>query len=175
MLLAMDFSDLVRTRSSVRAYRSDPLPAATLDAIFQEVRLAPSAANRQPWKILLISSREWLDKVHAAYPRSWFMEAPHVVVVTGALDRAWQRSYDGYNSLETDLAILMDHLILAAWNHGAGTCWIANFEPDVLRRNLGLGPEERVFAMTPLGLPVDGTAAETVKDRRELAGILLSL
>lgn len=171
----MDFSTVVITRRSIRSYNPQPLDREVLHGILDLARLAPSAANRQPWRFLLLSSREWLDKVHASYPRSWFMEAPHVLVVKGSIDQSWERSYDGYRSLETDLAIVMDHLVLSAWSKGVGTCWIANFEPDVLQRNLGLGPEERVFAMTPLGFPAEGheaLALDVEKVRKPLESML---
>lgn len=174
----MDFSTVVTTRRSIRSYSSDPIEREILLEVVNLARLAPSAANRQPWRLLLVSSREWLDKVHAAYPRSWFMEAPHVLIVTGSLDKAWQRPYDGYNSLETDLAIVMDHIVLSACSKGIGTCWIANYEPDVLRQNLGLGNEERVFALTPLGWPTprhETLASDEEKARKPLDRVFFEL
>jgi nitroreductase len=104
------------------------------------------------------------------------MEAPHVAIITGSLDKSWVRNADGYNSLETDLAIAMDHLVLGAWALGVGTCWIANFEAEVLQANLGLGPEERVYAMTPLGWPSkDANFLKIEKERKPLEQLLLEL
>lgn len=175
-MVGMDFYTLLTSRRSVRSYCPDSLPRDVLDRILAMARLAPSAHNLQPWRILVLQSREWLDRVHAAYPRSWFMEAPHVVVVTGRVDDAWTRDADGYSSIETDLAIVLDHLTLAAWNEGVGSCWIANFEPDVLRKNLGLGPEDRVYAMTPLGWPAGDTApAPAEKARKAVEQIVVEL
>jgi nitroreductase len=52
--------------------------------------------------------------------------------VTGDPDQGWER-VDGFNSLQTDLAIAMYQMILAATNEGVGTCWVSNFKPEVLR------------------------------------------
>jgi nitroreductase len=66
----------------------------------------------------------------------------------------------------------MDHMILAAENEGVGTCWIAAFDPAVLRSALGLGPEDRVFAVTPLGYPRRGYAKKAEKQRKAFADVV---
>lgn len=86
-------------------------------------------------------------------------------------DEAWVRTKDGYNSIETDLTIAMDHLVLAATDAGIGTCWIAAFAPDILREALQLKPNEEIFAFTPLGYAAsDATIAP--KRRKSLAEIV---
>jgi nitroreductase len=163
----MDFAEVVRTRSSIRDY--DParaVPRAVLERILEAGRLAPSASNRQPWKFLVISSSDALAKVRRCYARPWFQDAPHVLAVAGSVKAAWTRQADGWNSLETDLAIAMDHLVLAATSEGVGTCWIAAFQPDVLRAALGLGADQRVFAITPLGYPCGGLEIGRLKERK---------
>lgn len=148
----MDFNELARQRHSQRAYDPDrPIPRELLERLLETARHAPSAANRQPWQILVIQSERMLDAIHAAYPRDWFMAAPCILVVKGFRNKAWTRAFDGYNSLETDLAILMDHLTLAATELGLGSCWIANFDPEVLKHALNLSDEEAVFSISPLG------------------------
>jgi len=148
----MNFYDLVKSRVSNRSYITDKkVPDEILDRILTAGIYAPSATNGQPWKFILISSQDALDKVHQAYNRDWFKEAPHVLAVVGNKDSAWVRKYDGYNSVETDLTIAMDHMILAAEYEGIGTCWIAAFKPDILRAALQLKENEVVFAITPLG------------------------
>jgi nitroreductase len=128
-------------------------------------RLAPSAKNLQPWKFLLVSSPEMLAGVRLCYDREWFRQAPHILVVTGDREAAWVRPSDGWNSLETDLAIAMDHLVLAAHAEGVATCWISAFDPAILREALGLGPTEEVFAITPLGYAAPD-AQTRPKDRK---------
>jgi nitroreductase len=163
----VEFREVVRARSSVRDYDPlRPVPRPVLERILEAARLAPSAANRQPWRFLAITSPEMLAKVRRCYAKPWFQVAPHLLAVTGSVKAAWTRQVDGWNSLETDLAIAMDHLVLAAANEGVGTCWIANFQPDVLRAALGLDADRRVFAITPLGYPRAGADAERLKERK---------
>lgn len=165
----MELLELVKTRESIRSYDPNrPVDRAVLERILEAGRLAPSAANRQPWRFIVVSSPEMLAKVRPCYPKPWFQDAPHILAVTGARDRAWIRAADRYNSIETDLTIAMDHMILAAEAEGVGTCWIAAFDPAVLRQALGLKENEAVFAITPLGYPRAGFVKKGVKDRKPL-------
>lgn len=150
----MEFYDLIRTRESVRNYDPDrPVPKEILDRILYAGRLAPSACNIQPYKFLVISSYEKLEKVRACYNRDWFKDAPQILIVIGLRNEAWNRSYDGYNSIETDVAIALTHIILAAENEGVGTCWIAAYNPLVLREALNINENKLIFGITPLGYP----------------------
>ena len=169
----MEFYELILVRESIRDYDpSRPVERNKLERILESGRLAPSATNRQPWKFTLVSSPDMLEKVRACYHKQWFKDAPHILIVTGNMDESWVRSYDGYNSLETDLAIAMDHMILAAENEGVGTCWIAAFDPSVLRKALNLNTHEKVFTITPLGYPHKGFVKKANKVRKELKDIV---
>jgi nitroreductase len=169
----MDFYDLIRNRESVRSYDPDrPLPDEVLMRILEAGRLAPSAVNYQPWKFLVISSGEMLAKVRPCYPRDWFSDAPHVLVVVGYPDKAWVRKYDGYNSIETDLTIAMDHLILAAEYEGVATCWVGAYDPDLLREALSLKENEIVYSITPLGYPKEGFKKKGNKKRKPMEEVV---
>lgn len=150
----MDFSNLARTRASVRKYDPYRVPdEATIADILETAAMAPSAVNRQPWKFHVLRSHAALEGVRAAYTRDWFLDAPCVLAVSGSRQAAWTRAYDGFNSLQTDLAIVATYLILAARDKGLGTCWISNFEPQVLRSALGLTDDEDCYFISPLGYP----------------------
>jgi len=60
-------------------------------------------------------------------------------VLTGLKNQAWKRSYDGYNSIETYVAIAMTHIILAAENEGVGACWVAAYNPTLLKEAINPG------------------------------------
>jgi nitroreductase len=163
----MDFTELIKSRESIRSYDpTKPVPEETLRKILEAGRLALSAANRQPWKFLVISSPGMLEKVRGCYGREWFHDAPHVVAVVGLKDQAWVRSFDGYNAVETDAAIAMTHIILAAENEGVGACWIANYDPAKLREALGLSGNVEIFGITPLGYPRPDFRKSGIKKRK---------
>jgi len=151
----MEWKELVRRRYSCRSYMEMPVAEETLTEILEEVRLAPSAANRQPWVFYVVREPEVKEALREAYDKEWFYKAPVVIVACGNRDESWRRSYDGASSLEIDVAIAVDHLTLAAADRGLGTCWIGAFNPEPVRRILRL-PENIVpLALTPLGYPAD--------------------
>jgi len=169
----MDFYELIRGRESIRSYDPDrSVDDETLNRILEAGRLAPSAVNYQPWRFLLISSSEMLAKVRPCYGRDWFSDAPHVLVIVGNVDDAWVRKTDGYNSVETDLTIAMDHMILAAEYEGVATCWIEAYDPYKLREALDLKENEKVFSITPLGYPKAGFKKKGEKKRKPLSEIV---
>ena len=169
----MDFYDLIRNRESIRNYDpARPLSEEVMGRILEAGRLAPSAVNYQPWRFLVVSSAEMLAKVRPCYPRPWFHDAPHVLVVTGKEDEAWVREADGYNSLETDLTIALGHMILAAEFEGVGTCWVAAYNPAILREALALADDETVYSITPLGYPKPGFEKKGNKKRKAIEEVV---
>ena len=82
------------------------------------------------------------------------------------------RGYDGYNSVETDVSIAMTHLILAAENEGVGTCWIAAYDPALLKEAINPGENQQIYAMTPLGYPKAGFQKTALKKRKPLDEIV---
>ena len=133
--------------------------------------MAPSASNRQPWTFLLVSSNEKLEKVRACYQKPWFQQAPHILVIVGDKSKSWIRSYDGYNSIETDLAIAMDHIILAAENENVGTCWIEDYDFKILSDAISLKENDVIFSITPLGYQNEGYQKQGNKKRKSLEEI----
>jgi len=169
----MEYAELIHSRESVRNYDpSRPVPIEILNKILDAGRIAPSACNNQPWKFLVISSFEMLGKVTACYKRDWLKDAPHIVVLIGLRDQAWNRSYDGYNSIETDIAIAMTHIILAAENEGVGACWIAAYDPALLKEVLKPAENELIFGITPLGYPKAGYKKSLTKTRKSLEEVV---
>jgi len=66
----------------------------------------------------------------------------------------------------------MTHLILAAENEGIGTCWIAAYDPLLLKKALNLNENQVVFGITPLGYPRSGYKKTLMKKRKSLTDIV---
>jgi len=62
---------------------------------------------------------------------------------------------NGMDYYLVDLAISMEHLVLAATELGLGTCWLAGYDEGKVRSILGIPEKMRVVAMTPLGYPAE--------------------
>jgi nitroreductase len=164
----MNFGDLIAKRYSVRAYKADPVPEELLARVLEAARLAPTAANRQPFQVYVIRTAGREAELRKVYHRHWFTQAPLVLCVCTAPAQAWVRSFDGKCYADVDAAIAMDHMILAAAEAGLGTCWIAAFDPAAAREVLGLPEGVEPVLFTPLGFPADELGPKTRKPLAEL-------
>jgi len=126
--------------------------------------------NRQPWRYLVIRDAENLQKISRCYKKEWLQTAPCIIVVIGRPEEAWTRGYDARNSINEDLAITLDHLLLAAAEKDLGTCWVGNFDPEIVRDILDLKSGEVVEGLTPLGYPADKAPEE--KKRKDLESLI---
>jgi nitroreductase len=148
----MDVFEAIESRRSVRAYRPDPIDKETLARVLEAARSAPTAHNRQPFRIVVVSAMGHEMDLARVYRPPWFAQAPLVLAVVAVPGEAWRRG-DGKLYDEVDAAIVMDHLVLAATALGLGTCWVADFDPDATREVLGLPHDVVPIACTPLGYP----------------------
>ncbi len=151
----MGFLELIEKRYSVRAYKPDPVEDEKLQQVLEAARLAPTAANRQPFRLIVIHTAGREAELKRIYRQDWFTQAPLVLCACGIPAQAWVRREDGKNYTDVDVAIVMDHLTLAAADLELGTCWIAAFDPDAAREVLGLPDDVEPVAFTPLGYAAD--------------------
>lgn len=163
----MQFLELVEKRYSVRSYKPDPVENDKLERVLQAARLAPTAANRQPFQLVVVHTAGRDAELKRIYNRPWFVQSPLVICACGIPDQAWVR-LDGKSYCDIDVAIAMDHLILAATALGLGTCWIAAFDPIAAREVLGLPDGVDPIAFTPLGYPADQPRPKKRKELGEL-------
>ncbi|MBQ8599455.1 MAG: nitroreductase family protein [Oscillospiraceae bacterium] len=136
----MDFLTMAKERYSVRKYKDTPVEAEKLQKILEAGRIAPTAANLQPQRILVLQSKEALEKAKDA---ARFYDAPVLLVVCADKDSAWVRKTDGFNAYQVDASIVTDHMMLQATELGLGTLWICWFKEDVLRQQFNI-PENLV-------------------------------
>lgn len=163
----MDFSEVIRTRYSVRAYKPDPVEEEKLQEVLEAARLAPTATNNQAFQLVVIHTRGPEEELRRIYNRDWFTDAPLVVCACGIPADNWVRK-DGKNYNDVDVAIAMDHLILAATNAGLGTCWIGAFDAQAAKEVLGLPEGVEPIAFTPLGYAADQPKPKKRKELSEL-------
>jgi len=148
----MEFYEVINKRRSIRAYKKDPVEDSKLSRILNAARIAPTAANRQPYSLVVVKDEDTKLKLKDAYSQEWFYTAPVIVCACALPDDAWKRN-DGKGYVDVDVAIAMDHLILAASAEGLGTCWIAAFKPEVVREVLNIPDNMEPLVLTPLGYP----------------------
>ncbi|MFC2072045.1 nitroreductase family protein [Chloroflexota bacterium] len=162
----MHFQELIRKRRSVRSYKLDPVENDKLEQILEAARWAPTAANRQPFQLIVIhtTGREELRRI---YDKAWFVQAPVVICACAIPDQGWTNR-DGKSYSDVDVAIAMDHLVLAATDLGLGTCWIGAFDPTAAREILGLPEGVEPIVFTLVGYPSDEPRPKKRKPAGEL-------
>ncbi|HRV30167.1 MAG TPA: nitroreductase family protein [Kiritimatiellia bacterium] len=148
-----DFLELALKRRSVRAYKPDPVPPEMLQMLLEAGRWAPSAANKQPVRYIIVTEEDRRRALGTAYARTWFWQAPVILAVCILPNEAWVRSFDGQNYAAVDGALAMGNIQLAAAELGLGTCWIGAFDPAAVKQILNLPDGVEVVGLTPLGFP----------------------
>lgn len=168
------FLELCRERASVRAFAPERPTASVIDYIVECVRLAPSAVNKQPWRLFYVTRPELLVQLQTTYDRAWFATAPAVFVVCKDEREQWVRPSDECPHGDIDIAIATEHLCLAAAEKGLGTCWVCNFDVEACRKILGLNKEVTPVVMVPIGR-ADEAFVDHGRRRKETKEILTCL
>lgn len=167
----MDLKQLISDRYSVRAYLSKDVEPSKIDYILECARLAPSAANRQPWFYYIVTTPEAKRKVWEAYPKDWLVDIPLYIVVCKNTDEVWVRSFDGKDSGDIDASITAQHICLAAAQQGLGACWICHFNPDKLAEALELPAGREPVVIFSIGYEDTAKSKEPRKKRKSLSEI----
>lgn len=163
----MDIFKLIEYRGSVRAYKSNPVEDEKLRLILEAAIFAPTAANRQPFRLIVVQTDGREDELRRIYDKDWFVQAPLVICACGVPNECWVGE-DGMDYLGVDVAIVMDHLILAATSEGLGTCWIGAFNKDAAREVLRIPGNIQPIVFTPLGYPAEIAGPKVRRSFNEL-------
>jgi nitroreductase len=157
----MELKKLINKRFSVRKYKNVAIENEKLIEVLDAGRLAPSAANFQPWYFIVVQNPQNLKKLHSVYKREWIRSAPAIIIVCGDHLHSWKRGNDGKDSSDIDVAIAVDHMTLQAAELGLGTCWVCNFDAKECSELFDLPPHIEPVVLLPLGYP-----DEEVKEKK---------
>jgi len=146
--------DLIEKRKSIRSYKPQDVEEEKLNYILQAFRKAPSAKNLQPWKLIIVKDKKKISDLSIACNNQTFLsEAPILIVACAKEDEAYGVMGGYMNSYSVDIALALEHLILAATEKGLGTCWIGAFKEKLVKGLLDVPDNVRVVAITPVGYP----------------------
>lgn len=166
----MTFKELAEKRFSCRKYTDEQVAKEDIEYIMECVRLAPSAVNKQPWKFLLITTDEAKVNIQQCYDREWFKTAPMYVLCMKDVNGCWVRPSDGKPHGDIDLGIAVEHLCLAAADHGLGSCWVCNFDATLAKELFPVDGFEPVAIVSLGHIATDCPHPE--KKRKELSEIV---
>lgn len=142
----------IKSRRSVRAYKSDVLSRETLAAIVEAGYWAPTGCNTQPWHFSVVQDRALLDEV-SAKTKSKMSQTPVDFIKKLGENPSYDVTHkapaliivsvgDNPASGEVDCAAAMQNMLLAAQSLGIGSCWMGfvnlAFDDADLMKRLGV-------------------------------------
>jgi nitroreductase len=156
----MEVMQAIKTRRSIRRYKSAPVKDEDLKVVLEAARWAPSWANTQCWKFVVVRDPEIKAKLaDTLNPQNRanlaIKDAPVLIAACAELGRSGY--FDGKPSTDKgdwymfDVALAMQNLVLAANSLGLGTVYVGRFDAKQAAEILQLPQGVAIVAMTPLG------------------------
>jgi nitroreductase len=152
---------LLKNRTSVRKFQNKPVPESVIQDMLEAARLSPSGGNEQPWVFGVITDCDLIAEIaKLAHGQEWIARAPLLIVLcticvedrrggrdiqmhryprsAEAIAEIPQSLYWALNQEEHQTKIAGTHMVLAALEHGVGSCWVSRFHVKGLARLLKL-------------------------------------
>ncbi len=180
----MEVLEAIKTRRSIRKYRATPVDDKTIELVLEAARWAPSWANTQCWRFIVVrddnTKSKLADTLVAMEPESGvtnrstiaIRSAPVVVVACAELGKSGYKqgkpATDKGDWYMFDVALAMQNLTLAAHSLGLGTVHVGLFDTKKVAGILEVPRGFCVVEMTPLGYP---DQEPKVRPRKELSEI----
>jgi nitroreductase len=160
----MSLVDVLLSRRSIRRYEDKEIPGDILDKILEAGRQSPSAANRQPYRFIVLTDAEIKKKLSGGLFNR-FIQTSQVTIVgcanTGAI-------LTGKWSI-VDTTIALQNMVIAAWALGVGSCWIGDFKEEEVEHLLKIPNGWRVVALISFGYPSEHPELRSKKPISEIA------
>lgn len=127
----------IHSRKSVRQFTSEEISQEQIEIMLKAAMAAPSAVNYQPWRFVVVSGRESLDRLSENLPYAKMLtQATLAIVVCG--ETTWMGGNEN-PYWPQDCSAATQNMLLAAESLGLGAVWTAVY-PD----------QERVAAVKAL-------------------------
>lgn len=163
----MNFLEIAKSRYSVRDYKSQKVEQEKLNKIIFAAHVAPTAANLQPVRLIVVREDEGLSKIGKA---ANLYGAPLAIIVCSDHSKAWTRPFDRKQTVDIDASIVTDHMMMEATELGLGSVWVCYFKPDVIKKEFQL-PD----SLEPINILAIGYSNENPADPERHAAQRISL
>ena len=150
-----NFLNLSESRFSVREYSQKPVEQEKINALLKVAQLSPTAANKQPQKIYIITKEE--DKEKLKTVTKYTFDAPMFFLVCCDKDKAWKHKTEEYYSTEIDGSIVATNIMLEAHDLGLGSVIVRSFQTQKLKELFGLSENMIPIVLLPIGYPKENT------------------
>lgn len=178
----MDFLEIAKNRHTIRKYDPRPVEKEKILKILEAGRMAPTAVNAQPQRILVLNTPSQLEKVREfcsfSYKKKYvdlssecddkehgkinlYYGAPLVFFIAYDESECWHHPESGESSGVTDAVIVATHMLLEAASLGLGSCWISYFDKEKASKLLNLPDSWKSVAMIYAGYPAADAVPNT--------------
>ena len=167
--------DAVKSRQSIRRFESTDISEENLNDILKAGFRAPSAGNRQPWRVVVVRNKSTKAAlVEAALNQKFISQAPILLVVCAVPEESAERYGNRGKTLYAlqDTAALTQNLLLAAHMKGYGACWVGAFDEGLAARAVNVPDNMRPVAIIPIGL-IAGSVPQ-MRPRRPLQDVVVT-
>lgn len=148
----MDFLKLIKERYSCRSFSTKEVEKEKIEKILEAAKLAPTARNIQPQRILILTQKEQLEKLSLCTQYGW--NAPVIMILFYDKLVSYKRDkYDEKEFGDIDISIVTTHMMLEAQSLGLGTTWIGSFDPEKLVEAYEVPENLIAVAILPIGYP----------------------
>jgi nitroreductase len=174
----MELMTVIKERRSVRTFSQEPVADALVLEVLEAARLAPSWANTQTWRFIVVKDAKTRQRLSetlgAANPcRRAIADAPVVICLASLLGSAGMfkggPATDKGDWFMYDAGIAMEHVVLAAWSLGLGTCHVGAFDAAKAEEILAVPSGYSIVSLTPLGYFSPGSHGTPRKPMKEIA------
>ncbi len=163
----METLKAIGTRTSIRRFSDRPVEPEKLEAVLNAARMAPSWANLQCWRFVVvkdsaskrrISELSYVDTFFAAKgyktnpSQRALAEAPLVIVACGLPNQSGDER--GQQYYMTDVGLAAGNLLLAAHDLGLGSVFVSIFDEAALSKLLAIPAFISIVGLFPLGYPL---------------------
>jgi len=164
----------ISNRRSIRRFSSEPIDGGTINDIVRAGFSAPSAGNRQPWRVVIVTDQDVKNQLsNAAGGQTFMAKAPVVFVICGVPEESAERYKERGRTLYVlqDTAALTLNILHAAHILGFGACWIGAFNEEEVSKILQIPSNMRPVSMIPVGI-IEGNLPE-MRPRRNLSEVVV--
>lgn len=145
----MDAIEAIKTRRSIRSFKSEPVPRGIIEDIIDCARLAPTAINLQPWEFVVVTDAEMRKRIADETDYGKFIAQAPVCIAVFCKDVKYY--------LEDGCAATQN-ILLAAHAHGLGACWVAGDKKPYAARIgelLGIPSGYKLVSLIAIGYPAE--------------------
>ena len=181
----MDTLEAIRTRRSVRRFSDRPVEAEKLTAVLEAARMAPSWANMQCWRFVVVRDHSMKLRISELSIADSFgtakgyksnpsqralAEAPVVIVSCAECNQSGDTQ--GQQYFMTDVGMAVASLMLAAHAVGLGSVFVGLFDEKQMGSLLGIPAYLSIVGLIALGYPLEMPGLGYVPSRKPLDEIM---